>query len=608
VIRQLAKYSLIILMATFPSWSAFAQLSPGPLTESHSELEGMANCTQCHDIGKKVPDAKCLSCHEEIQSLMTADRGYHASDDVISGECIDCHSEHHGRKFDMVRFDTENFDHDLTGYELLGQHGRIDCRDCHKPDFIADTDIRMRKKTWLGMDTECLACHVDYHQETLGQDCASCHDFEAFRPAPLFDHDETEYTLEGQHTDVECISCHAIETRNGKEFQIFKGLSFGDCVSCHDDPHWNLPGKCRTCHDVNGFEVFMGKSLFNHELTAFSLKDSHSSLDCFECHSQGLEASSIFRDLKGILETDCMSCHDDVHEGKFGLDCARCHNTISFMDLNADIDFDHSLTDYNLEGLHANVECKSCHKSSFTDPIDFSYCRNCHEDYHNGQFVQSDGQIQDCGECHSVYEDFTFTSYGLDDHAQSAFPLEGAHVATPCFACHLDEASEEWNFRHIGQHCVDCHEDIHEGYISDEYYPDRDCLHCHNSDSWATVSFDHDLTDWPLEDKHADLDCSSCHIEEKGELFIQRFNNLNTECYSCHENVHGDQFEEDGVTDCKRCHSTAGWEPENFDHSITRFPLEGKHAELECQACHKTRVNNKTVFKIERFECIDCHS
>lgn len=604
----LAKYSLIILIAAMPSWSAYAQLSPGPLTASHSDLEGISNCTQCHDIGKKVPDAKCLACHEEIQNLMTSNRGYHASDDVRTGECIDCHSEHHGRKFDMVRFDTEKFDHDLTGYELLGQHGRIDCRDCHKPDFIADSDIRLKTDTWLGMDTECLSCHSDYHQNTLGQDCASCHDFEAFRPAPGFNHDDAEYSLKGQHMDVECISCHAIETRNGKEFQVFNGLSFRDCVDCHDDPHNSLPGSCSSCHDVAGFEIFKGKSLFNHGLTHFSLKGSHGSLDCYECHSKDLEASNIFSDLRGVLETDCISCHDDVHEGKFGTNCAECHNENSFLDLNADIEFDHSLTDYELEGLHSDVECKSCHENSFTDPIDFSYCRNCHEDFHNGQFVQTDGLVEDCNNCHTVFEDFTFTSFGLDDHAESAFPLEGAHIATPCFACHLDEAEEEWSFRDVGQECIDCHEDIHEGHISEKYYPEKDCMQCHNSDSWTTVSFDHNLTDWPLENKHADLDCRGCHFEQEGELFLQSFRNLSTECYSCHENIHGDQFVENGITDCKQCHTTAGWEPENFDHSITRFPLEGRHAELECQACHNTRVDNKTVFKIERFECIDCHS
>jgi nitrate/TMAO reductase-like tetraheme cytochrome c subunit len=90
----------------------------------------------------------------------------------------------------------------------------------------------------------------------------------------------------------------------------------------------------------------------------------------------------------------------------------------------------------------------------------------------------------------------------------------------------------------------------------------------------------------------------------------QTFKDLSTECVSCHLNVHEDQFAINGETDCVRCHDTGNWFPDNFDHNATLFPLEGRHAEIECSACHKTLVKNgKTIveYKIEKFECIDCH-
>ena len=151
-----------------------------------------------------------LICHTEIKSLMDLDRGYHASIEVRIEDCATCHSDHHGRSFDMARFDEENFDHDLAGYPLEGKHKIIDCRDCHKADFIDDDEIRKREETFLGLDTECISCHDDYHQGTLSNDCASCHDIEAFRPAPYFDHDETDYALLGQHRTVDCIECHQL--------------------------------------------------------------------------------------------------------------------------------------------------------------------------------------------------------------------------------------------------------------------------------------------------------------------------------------------------------------------------------------------------------------
>lgn len=598
----------IVIIISMYSLELHGQLSPGPLSNAHSDLEGMSNCTQCHDIGKKVPDSKCLACHDEIQSLISSDRGYHASSEVSSMECIDCHSEHHGRKFEMVRFDTENFDHTLTSYDLEGQHARIDCRECHNSDNITDTELRARAGTWLGLEHDCLSCHDDYHQKSLGMDCTSCHNFEAFRPAPDFDHANAQYSLQGQHRNVECKECHPIETRNGKEFQKFKGIPFSDCASCHSNPHAALPGACASCHSVQGFDAFRGQSAYNHDLTEFRLKGKHRSVACFDCHRNTADPIDLFQDRVGLAENDCLQCHQDVHEGKFGLDCAMCHNENSFTELNADIEFDHSLTDFELEGLHASVDCASCHGDSYTDEIDFSYCRNCHEDFHMGQFVLENGLVEDCSGCHSVFEPFSFTSFGIEDHARADFPLDGAHVATPCFACHLDEASEEWTFRDIGQQCVDCHEDIHDSYISEKYYPQQNCLICHNTDSWISVSFEHELTAWPLENSHEQLNCRQCHFIESNGEFRQSFSNLSTNCFACHENVHGKQFELDGITDCARCHSTEGWSPELFDHSNTDFPLVGKHAELECSECH-TRIDDEiTIFEIERFECIDCHS
>ena len=52
-----------------------AQLSPGDLTTAHADLEGMSNCTQCHDLGNKVTNAKCLECHKEIKALITRKEG-----------------------------------------------------------------------------------------------------------------------------------------------------------------------------------------------------------------------------------------------------------------------------------------------------------------------------------------------------------------------------------------------------------------------------------------------------------------------------------------------------------------------------------------------------
>ena len=70
------------------------------------------------------------------------------------------------------------------------------------------------------------------------------------------------------------------------------------------------------------------------------------------------------------------------------------------------------------------------------------------------------------------------------------------------------------------------------------------------------------------------------------------------------------RVEQNGVTDCARCHGFESWDASHFDHTKTAFPLEGKHAQVACEKCHKPSiVNGETLvqYKLERFECIDCH-
>jgi hypothetical protein len=590
----------------------FAQISPGDLTKAHSKLEGMSNCTQCHELGAAVSDQKCLDCHNEIQSLVSQNRGLHANNSVKAQNCFECHSEHHGRNFDMVRFDQKNFNHNRTGYNLEGAHRSVDCRECHKSENISDRKFKNDPDTWLGLEQKCLSCHSDFHQGTLPNDCLQCHNMDGFTPVTKFNHESADYKLRGQHLVVDCKECHQTTVKNGKEFQQFSGLAFNDCKACHQDVHnSNLPGQCKQCHVENGFDIFIGKGNFNHTATDFDLNGSHKAIDCFTCHANTNNVTSIFQDRNNVAENNCVACHNDPHENKFGQDCAKCHNEESFLALNNMDFFDHSVTDYPLEGNHIGVDCRSCHTESFSTPINFSECKTCHADYHNGDFTEN-GITPDCKECHSLEKGFDFTLYTIDDHQTSNFPLEGAHVATPCFACHVSEDDPKWEFANMGTDCIDCHQNIHEGYIAEKYYPENDCAVCHSNEGWGAITFDHTKTDWPLTGAHQEVSCSACHFENSGNNgeISQNFSNLDTNCASCHENVHGNSFAINGITECSRCHVTTSWFPEKFDHDNTRFPLEGKHAQINCRACHE--VNNENgesvvVYRLNKLDCKDCH-
>jgi len=67
------------------------------------------------------------------------------------------------------------------------------------------------------------------------------------------------------------------------------------------------------------------------EATAFDLTGSHETLTCANCHPPGEKAARQSR--------ACVSCHrsDDIHGGRFGQNCNRCHLTTTFEELKRDL-------------------------------------------------------------------------------------------------------------------------------------------------------------------------------------------------------------------------------------------------------------------------------
>ncbi len=525
------KISLLFVGFWIIAFSGFAQLSPGELAKSHSHLEGLSNCTKCHILGKKVSNSKCLECHTELKSQTDKGKGYHSSKEVANKECISCHSDHHGKKFDMIHFEKEKFNHDLTGYLLEGAHNKLTCEKCHKAEFIDDANIKKKQFTYLGLKTTCLNCHEDYHEKELSSDCYSCHSFDAFKPVNKFDHNKARYKLAGKHVDVDCAKCHPKTITETKTTQKFTGLQFQSCVNCHED----------------------------------------------------------------------------VHKNKFGQNCTQCHNEISFVEIKNKTGFDHNKTNYKLVDLHEKVDCKKCHKTKLTDPVKHTNCYDCHTDYHKGEFVKQ-GKKEDCNSCHST-KGFVGSSYTIARHNESSFVLEGAHTATPCFECHLKQ--DIWKFKKIGEKCVDCHDNIHKTYIEEKYIPQQDCKICHKVNQWGDVVFDHSKTNFPLDGGHKNQTCRSCHFKSTADGSVkQQFKYQSTTCIECHTDVHYGQFNENGKTECTRCHSNEKWKLQNFDHDKTNFKLDGKHVNVACVKCHlpiKSEQNSYIQYKLKKSKCEDCH-
>ncbi|MCG6871090.1 MAG: cytochrome c3 family protein [Gammaproteobacteria bacterium] len=250
-------------------------------------------------LKKKHRDLRCSACHRQPgATLATGCRGCHESQDVHRGrlgpKCGDCH--------DASGWKAAGFDHGKTRFPLKGQHQNLACEACHSGDG-ADTP------------SACIACHKskDVHAGSLGENCAGCHSSESWDRA-RFDHELTSFPLLGLHALAACESCHVDARFSGTEKK---------CGACHQDEHQGRLGTdCGGCHNPNSW----ARWIFDHDArTSFSLTGAHLRTRCEACHRDALQ------DTGG----QCIDCHrgDDLHQGRFGRDCGRCHSTERFGDV-----------------------------------------------------------------------------------------------------------------------------------------------------------------------------------------------------------------------------------------------------------------------------------
>ncbi len=519
------KFIFYISLFSFP---LFAQISPGDLTNAHSNLEGISNCTKCHEIGKKVLSSKCLDCHAEIKQLINTNRGYHAFSEVKNKECASCHNEHHGRNFRIVNFNPDGFDHSKTGFKLTGAHYKKDCKDCHQSKFIADGKLKKRSKTHLGLDQKCVACHEDYHQNTLGKDCASCHSTEKFKPAQNFDHNNAAFKLVGEHEKVECSKCHPKEIKNGKEFSKLKGLSFGNCSSCHADVHKGAFGSnCKSCHTVNGFNI-INQASFDHSKTKFPLIGKHQKVKCNDCHKGANKNKPAF--------SKCIDCHSDFHKGDFTknnlmTDCKICHNEQGFSFTLFTIE-EHN-KNFKLEGSHLALPCSQCHnrENNWKFRNLGTKCQDCHKNVHGKEISEKFFPENKCEFCHQV-KNWSIITF---DHNSTGFELLGKHKIVKCSSCHYPEilGKKQFRFVSLNKNCEQCHKDIHFGQFKSE--GKSYCEKCHTNNNWKPDNFDHSKAKFSTEGAHKKLECSKCHhkVIENGNSFII-YKLKDFKCANCH--------------------------------------------------------------------------
>ena len=280
-----------------------------------------------------------------------------------------------------------------------------------------------------------------------------------------------------------------------------------------------------------------------------------------------------------------------------------------------------------LEGV---THCALCHDFG-AGARGFSLrCLDCHTEirrrleahtgFHSRAYKQAATQA-DCSRCHMEHNGQRFALTRLDrarfDHlAETGFALAGKHRGQACEACHnakrippaaraeIKVKDPNRSFLGLNRDCAACHEDRHGGQLG------SDCTHCHTEDAWKPApGFDHSRTPFPLTGLHQAVACQKCHGPKAGEDKPRYKGLVAGTCQGCHEDPHHGGFLDAGFSGtCDSCHNTNGWKnarpAKGFNHSATKFPLTGKHAERPCADCHKSDDFRRPI-AYER--CGDCH-
>ena len=336
--------------------------------------------------------------------------------------------------------------------------------------------------------------------------------------------------------------------------------------------------------------VARSQTVFERMVMPGPLIEGHAKLekDCASCHEPFVRASQ---------SKLCLTCHKDItadREQKRGFhgrrpdavkgECRTCHTdhagrTADIIRLDRQT-FNHTFTNFRLEGSHTKARCESCHQVGKKFRAAASRCVDCHKasEPHKGRLGDK------CEGCHSEQG---WSRVKPFDHSKTKFPLVAAHAKVVCAACHVGE-----RYKDLPTNCASCHaiQDAHAGKRGNK------CETCHSPNAWRTVHFDHGKsTKFPLRGKHAAAKCEACH---KTDATVSK---PSTACAGCHQK--DDPHKGQLGNRCGQCHNESGWrEKIVFDHDVTRFPLAGLHATVPCEECHRS-----PSFKDAPRTCAACH-
>ncbi len=251
------------------------------------------------------------------------------------------------------------------------------------------------------------------------------------------------------------------------------------------------------------------------------------------------------------------------------------------------VPFDHLSTGFELDGVHRDLPCESCHLNAIFKGTP----RNCGICHITGSTFNATPKTathimstNNCAACHDT------TSFRPDIH------FDHAEVMGSCVSCHNGTIAQGEGPTHpaTSQECEACHTVM-------SWNPPKTvdhtqiplavsgfCIICHNGVQATGKNPGHVATS---------LECGDCHLTTTWLGSAFNHTGIKTGCVSCHNGVKavGKQGSHMPTTNlCEDCHTTGigtampSWVPSLFDHTQMTVAT--------CQTCHSGTVKISTGF------------
>src|ERR1700730_4229733 len=251
------------------------------------------------------------------------------------------------------------------------------------------------------------------------------------------------------------------------------------------------------------------------------------------------------------------------------------------------VPFDHLTTGFELDGLHRDLPCESCHLNA----VFRGTPRDCGTRHIKGSLFnatpKSTTHVPSSNRCAACHNTISFRPDVHFDHAE---------VMGSCVSCHNGSLAQGKGPTHpaTSQDCAACHTVL-------SWNPPKTvdhtqiplsvagfCIICHNGKNASGKPAGHIATN---------LECGDCHLTTTWMGATFDHTGITTGCVSCHNGTKavGKQGNHMPTTNlCESCHTTGigtktpSWVPSKFDHTQMTVTT--------CQTCHSGAVKITTGF------------